>query len=375
VNVADHPYVPDPPDVPALQIRLFGGVIISVDGDYIADLATRKAEALLIYLVCNPHPQQRETLADLLWDDLPAERAAGNLRLTLNQLRKRLAPFLDITRHTIAIRPDLARWVDVDEFARLLATTPQDSATLARALELYRGDFLQGFHLRDARGFSEWQAAQVDHWRQRALAAMRALADRYTAHSNYAEGLAWVTRMLALDPLDEAAHRQKMLLFARSGQRQAAVRQYQACKRTLQEELGLDPEPATEALYGRIRALPAERPHTLPPCHGPLIGRSAELARVYEWLALATPRLLTIVGLGGSGKTQLALTVGWRVARERVGPCSDGVYYVSLLADTWDTGRIEDDALLVALAEALQMPIANKRALVDCACWWHRTSA
>jgi DNA-binding SARP family transcriptional activator/predicted ATPase len=365
VSVADHPYRAVPSDVPALQIRLFGGVIISVDGGHITDLATRKAEALLIYLVCHPHPHPRETLAELLWDDLSAERAAGNLRLILNQLRKRFARFLDITRYTIAIRHDVERWVDVDEFARLLATEPQDIATLAHALELYRGDFLQGFHLRDARGFSEWQAAQVDRWRQRALAAMRALAERYTAHSNYAEGLAWVTRMLAIDPLDEAAHRQKMLLFARSGQRQAAVRQYQACKRTLQEELGLDPEPATEALCRRIRAMPAERPHTLPPCHGQLIGRSAELARVYEWFAMATSRLLTIVGPGGSGKTQLALTVGWRVVKEHVGPCSDGVFYISLLAGDWDTDRVEDDALLVALAEALHMPVASKRTLMD----------
>jgi DNA-binding SARP family transcriptional activator len=92
--------------VPALRIDLFGGVTIRIDGHHITDLATRKAEALLIYLACQPQPLQREALAELFWDDMTAERAAGNPRLVLNQLRQRLAPYLDVTRQTIALRRD-----------------------------------------------------------------------------------------------------------------------------------------------------------------------------------------------------------------------------------------------------------------------------
>ena len=125
-----------PPDSSAssLQIHLFGGVQVRIDGQRITDLATRKAEALLIYLACTPQPHQREALADLLWDDLPAERAAGNLRLTLNHLRKRFAPFLDITRQTIALRQDVTCWVDVQVFAGLAAAAPHHPERLAQAL-------------------------------------------------------------------------------------------------------------------------------------------------------------------------------------------------------------------------------------------------
>jgi len=340
-------------------------VTIRLDGHHITDLATRKAEALLIYLACQPQPQQREALAELFWDDLTAERAAGNLRLILNQLRQRLAPFLDVTRQTIALRSDAPYTVDVHAFACALADEPHDLATIAGALELYRGDFLQGFHLRDARGFSEWQTAQAEHWRQQALAWMQRLVDRYIAYSRYVEAQTWATRILDLDPLDEAAHRQIMLLHARSGQRHAAVRQYQACRQLLQAELGLDPEPATEALYQRIRDMPTQRPHTLPPCANTLLGRATELARVYEWLATSPSRLMSIVGPGGSGKTQLALAVGWRVVRDYVGPCSDGVFYLALVAEDWSGPRADDAQLLMAIAKTLRIALAGKRTLLD----------
>lgn len=350
--------------VPALQIDLFGGLTIHIGGERIADLATRKAEALLVYLACRPQPHQREALADLFWDDLPAERAAGNLRLILNQLRQRLAPYLDVTRQTIGLRGDAPCLVDVHTFAQALADDPQDLETIAGALKLYRGDFLQGFHLRDARGFAEWQAAQADHWRRQALAWMQRLVDRYIAYSRYAEARMWAARILDLDPLDEAAHRQVMLIHARSGQRHAAIRQYQACRQVLQEELGLDPEPATEALYQRIRSMPAQRPHALPPCASALVGRATELAQVYEWLAASPSRLMSIVGPGGTGKTQLALAAGWRVAREFLGPCDDGVFYLALVAG--DAAALADDAQILAeIAKTLGIALSGARALLD----------
>ncbi len=349
----------------ALQIELFGGVTISVDGNRVTDFATRKAEALLIYLVCNPRPHRRETLAELLWDDLPAERAAGNLRLTLNQLRKHAAPFLDITRQTIAMRDDMVCWLDVEMFARVLAAKPYDPDTIAEALRLYRGDFLQGFYLRDARGFSEWQLLQTEHLRQQALLWMRLLVDRYTAYSRYADGIIWAKGILEMDPLDEAAHRQLMLLFARSGQRQAAIRQYKACRELLREEYGLEPEPATEALIERLSSTPAQRSITLIPATQLFVGRATELAQVFEWLSRPTDRLMTITGPGGSGKTQLALTAGWRIANDHLGPCSDGVFYLSLVSNDQATPQIEDDEALMAVAKALHISLSNKGTVVD----------
>ena len=346
-----------------LQIRLLGGLSITINGERITDIATRKAEALLVYLACERRPHQREALAALLWDDLPAERAAGNLRLTLTQLRKHCEPFLDVTRQTVALRRDADCWLDVDTFAALTAAQPPDPQALREAVELYRGDVLRGFHLRDAEGFSTWQEIQAERWRLRMADALKALVAHAVAWSRYAEGIAWAKHLLELDPLDEAAHRQLMLLYARSGQRNAAARQYAACKRLVRQELDLEPDADTEALYQRIRRMPERRPHNLPPWSGLLIGREAEQARIAASLADPDARLLTVVGMGGSGKTQLGLSVGRRVAREHLGPCADGVWYVALLGDVWNNQRIDADALLLTLAQTLQIRCAAKQRL------------
>ncbi|GAB4195728.1 MAG: BTAD domain-containing putative transcriptional regulator [Roseiflexaceae bacterium] len=344
-----------------IDLRLFGGLSISIDGTRITDIATRKAEALLVYLACNRHPHQRETLAELFWDDLPAERAAGNLRLTLTQLRKHCEPFLDVTRQTVALRPDADCRLDLDTFAALTSFQPPDPVALRQAVELYRGPFLQGFNLRDAQGFSAWQAAQAEHWHQRLSAALQTLVAHAVAWSDYGEGIAWARRLLDLDPLDEVAHRQLMLLYARSGQRNAAARQYAACKRIVRQELDLEPDADTEALYQRIRRMPERRPHNLPPANGLLIGRAAEQARIASWLADPGAHLLTVVGPGGSGKTQLGLSAGHRVAQEYLGPCADGIHYVMLIGEGWNNQRIGADALLITLAEAFQVRCAPKQ--------------
>jgi DNA-binding SARP family transcriptional activator/predicted ATPase len=348
----------------ALQLRLFGGIQISVNGVRISDIATRKAEALLVFLACERYPHQRETLAELFWNDLPAERAAGNLRLILTYLRKHCEPFLDITRQTIGLRSDVGCWLDLEAFADL-AARPSDPQALRQALELYRGDFLQGFHLRDAQLFSAWQAAQEEHWRSQLVAVLQALLGHALAWSHYSEGIAWAKRLLQIDPLDEATHRQLMLLYARGGQRNAAVRQYASCKRLVRQGLNLEPEAETETLYRRIRRMPEQRPHNLPPWNGLLIGRAAEQAQIGAWLADPAERLLSVVGPGGSGKTQLGLSAGWRAVREHLGPCGDGVWYVALLGDSWNSQRLGADALLVRLAEVLQIRINPRQRLDD----------
>ncbi|NTW01658.1 MAG: hypothetical protein HGA19_10140, partial [Oscillochloris sp.] len=345
---------------PVLRIHLLGELRISINGVSVTDVATRKAEALLLYLACNPRTHRRELLSELLWDDLSPERAGGNLRLVLNQLRPHFAPFLDITRNSVAIR-DGVYWLDLNALQHGLAG---DADAVASALELYQGDFLQGFHLRDARGFSEWQQTQAEHWRRVALDGMRRLAEHHAIRGSYNKGLNWARRLLAIDPLDEAAHRQVMVLLARSDQRHEAARQYQICTEALQAELGIAPEEATTALYQRILATQGQRWHTQLPRPGRLIGRAAETTRLYEWLAGAGSRLLTITGAGGSGKTQLALTVGWRVASELAWPFADGVYYLALVAPELEM-HIDVYGVLMGIVQAFGLTLSGRIPLAE----------
>ena len=150
-----------------LTIRLFGVISIELGGIPVTGLGTRKADALLVYLVSQKRPFPREVLADLLWDDRPQDQALANLRSLLSGLNKQLKPFLAITRHTIGFNHESDYWLDTAEFIELLKIEDQrlkragdssifDLQSLEKAANLYRGDFLEDFNLHDARAFQEW---------------------------------------------------------------------------------------------------------------------------------------------------------------------------------------------------------------------------
>ena len=215
---------------------------------------TRKATALLAYLAASEKPQRRATLAALLWPDNDEQKARGALRRTLSVLRTALGDrWLDAEGETIDLDRASVR-VDVAEFRRATRDGRLDDA-----IALYRGDFLQGFSLRDSSQFDDWQAAQADALRSEyagALAQLTAVAERA---GDLPAAIAHAKLRLALDPLHEPAHRDLMRLHARSGDRTAALRQYREAARLLDQELGVAPVPETRLLYEAIEAgtLPA----------------------------------------------------------------------------------------------------------------------
>lgn len=154
--------------------------------------------------------------------------------------------------------------------------------------------------------------------------------------------LEFAMRLLALDPWREEAHRQMMRLLARSGQRSAALAQYETCRRLLAQELGVEPSPETTALYERIRTAP-ERRHNLPVEVTSFVGREAELAALGRRLADPTCRLVTVVGTGGVGKTRLAL----QAAAAQINGFLHGVHFVPL------TPLSSADLIIPAIAQVV----------------------
>jgi len=199
---------------------------------------------------------------------------------------------------------------------------------LEEAAVLYRGDFLDGFTLRDSPAFDDWQLSQSEALRRRLGEALAELADGYTAQGDLDMAIASMQRWLTIDPLDEAKHRDLMRLYAWSGQRSAALRQYENCASQLDKELGAEPEAATTELYEQIRSgairprgkpavsaslppgVPAigRRPEARPIASvTPFVGREVELAQLGRILSDPECCLLTLIGPGGIGKTRLAM--------------------------------------------------------------------
>lgn len=136
---------------------------------------------------------------------------------------------------------------------------------MAEAVALYRGDFLEGFTLPDSPNFDDWQLFEAESLRQELALALERLAREHGARDEHQAAIPYARRWVTLDPWHEPAHQCLMQLYARDGQRAAALRQYQECVRILDRELGLPPGPETTALYESIRREAESRGETIQP--------------------------------------------------------------------------------------------------------------
>src|SRR5688572_21262896 len=232
----------------SLQIFTLGLLEIHVNGHPLPDFPTRKVEALLIYLACTAKAQSREHLADLLWDERGHEQALTNLRASLSRLNQQLSEFLQVSRQSIAIHPDANIWLDVRTFTRGLTAlnaggrirSHRTAEELEHLVSLYRGDFLEGFNLSNSSGFEDWTGEQRRILSNKLIQGLSQLVDYYLESGDYARGISHVLRILQIDVLYEAAHRQYMRLLVQSGQRSAALAQYQTCRQILADELNAE---------------------------------------------------------------------------------------------------------------------------------------
>jgi DNA-binding SARP family transcriptional activator/tetratricopeptide (TPR) repeat protein len=250
-----------------LKLYVLGSPRLELN-DRPVEFERHKAFALLIYLAFSSQPLRRDTLATLFWPELDQTSARAALRRTLFSLSKCLPEgMLHADRESIGlpeVQGNQHLWLDADLFHRLLGdwkhhghprseTCSACLRSLAEAASLYRGNFLAGFSLRDAPDFDDWQLFQAETFQRELEEALEHLADGHSAQREFGLAIHYVRRRLALDPFHEPAHCQLMSLYAWSGQRQAALRQYTECTRLLDRELGVTPQPATTQLYQAIK--------------------------------------------------------------------------------------------------------------------------
>ncbi|MCA9958687.1 MAG: hypothetical protein KC443_06625, partial [Anaerolineales bacterium] len=377
-----------------LQLALMGGVQFTLGDIEITDQISTKGQALLCYLTITKRPQPRAIIAELLWGDKPEEDARRSLRVELTKLRQVLQDYLLVSRQTVAFNLESPYWSDVEAFENYLALNRQaeeqiDPAALREAIKLYRGDFLAGFDARDATSFEEWMLAQRERLHQMVVNTLDTLVEYYIAQRSFTAGIEYANQLLALDPWRDTAHRQLMWLLAYSGQRNAALAQFDTCRQILADELGVEPLPDTINLYHEIRDMgmpnvpevkalpplpetaPTSNPFYVPAPTPNFTGREHEALVLQQKLNTpGTPRRFALIGMGGIGKTSMALHLAHQLRDQFV----DGVLWAHVATDDpneivehwaeaygYDFSSLPD---LESKAAALGRVLAEKQALL-----------
>ncbi|HLK59460.1 MAG TPA: tetratricopeptide repeat protein [Chthonomonadaceae bacterium] len=376
------------------RIELLGGLRIRRRGQTLSRFPTYKTGALLAYLAYYRHSAHpREVLIELLWPDVAPEAGRQSLSQALSSLRHQLEPpgvpaggILAADRATVqictdAVTTDVAEW----EAAWQAAKAPDAALeTLLETARRYTGPLLPGF-------YENWTLQERERWNEAYLHLMDRVVAGLEQAGEGKRALEYARLALGIDPLREETQVALIRLYMGAGEPAAALRQFYRYERLLEKELGLTPSPEMRALVQKLafqprRARSAVSEVARTPSHAKVVaalpgtqapgleetqearpvpdmgtglmgdlprpitrffGREAEIARLVELVSKS--RLVTLTGLGGIGKTRLALE-GARVLHDAF---AGRIWFVPL-AEIRDPGLI-----LPEIVTALGLPTGS----------------
>jgi DNA-binding SARP family transcriptional activator len=303
-----------------LKLRLFGEFALYQGNQQVTNFSGTRLQSLLAYLVLHSGVRHmRQQVAFLFWPDATEGQARNNLRQLLHQLRQSLPAaeqFLQTDAASLQWRADTPFRVDVALFERALGRAreaatrhdrDQERAALQEAESLYRGTLLPGC-------YDEWIVSDRERLHQAHSQALEQLLRLCELQGDYVAAIRYAQRLIRYDPLYEDFYRRLMRLHLLNNDRASALRTYHMCAAMLQRELGIEPDPATHAIYEQLlhpevvsgSATPRQPALIVGP---PLVGRRrewADLQSVWNRAVDGVPHFVLITGEAGLGKSRLA---------------------------------------------------------------------
>jgi TolB-like protein/DNA-binding SARP family transcriptional activator/Tfp pilus assembly protein PilF len=237
------------------RLRTLGGAAVLRDGSLLDSFTgQRKLIALLALLgAAGRRGVSRERLAALLWPESDMERARGSLKQSLHMLRRQFGT-TEIVAGSVELRLNEEQIEsDVEQF--MAAVQAGDSM---RAVDLYGGPFLDGFHLTGAPEFEQWMEEHRALLARRHAESLEAVAHASQQRGAFTEAAALWRRLQASDPFSARAVTGLMETLVAVGERGTALRAGDAYVTLMREELGVGADAAVTSLLQRLRAMPPD---------------------------------------------------------------------------------------------------------------------
>ena len=359
------------------SINVLGGLTITDSSGNLLEFSSRKAEAILIYVIFSEKAScEREELATLFWENMPETNALTNLRVTLANIKKKSNELLNISRRRVSLNPEIKLSVDalnlIEIIRKFLSSdrlkeniSVEHAREIAEILPLYRGDFLQGFYVPNVIAFEDWAAYKRESLRIAVIDASQLVIDAFYKNGLYADGISAANHLLFIDPFNDAAFNWLIKLYAADGQRDSSLKTFDKYIHLLKDELGI--EPAREVLElveqiknGKFSPESSETreqsepilpiPNNIPLQVTEFYGRQNELQQLRGHLRNPQLRLVTMIGQGGAGKTRLAV----EAAKQNLKNFPDGIWFVPL------EGVVSPDLVLPEIYKILKISFPEK---------------
>ena len=320
-----------------------------------------KAIALICYLAANGQ-QRREYIADLLHEATTTTQSLHRLRELIGRIRPNL-PALTTTRTTITLEQSAEITIDLWQLQAALDSA--DILTLDTALQQYTSPLLANFTLRGNPPFNEWLTVERENLHQQVNAAYQTVCEYYQVQQQWEQGIAAAQRWLALDSLHEQAARWLMRMQLGANHLEAAQATGAMLQQRLQAVLGVEPNWKTVAVIASLQTSPKWDGQSLPqpqslPSNSVItlrrnidfVGRETTLREIGRTLIgeqrplLDEKRPLILTGMGGIGKTQLAVEFAYRFGR-----FFDAVYWLNFT----NRATAFDDAATIGGERGMQL--------------------
>ena len=231
----------------SFRLLTLGGAAL-VDSTDLVVAEQRRRLALLVLLASGrERGVSRDKLIAALSPESPTESARHALHQLLYYLRQQVGDDAFLGTDPLRLNRDVVGF-DVTEFEAAL-----DAGALENAVALYRGPFLDGFHLGESVEFEEWAAGERGRLAAKHADALARLAEAAAARGDEAAACSWWRRLTELDPLSGRAALGLVRSLAAAGDRTGAVRHARLHESLVRAEIGGEPEPGLAALVAELQ--------------------------------------------------------------------------------------------------------------------------